>query len=95
MRFRRSPTRGVDGFAVQVADTAKTRSNSGVIGDIPPGTAPSMTIVTGTVVRIATGAPIPDGADGVVMVEDTETVGDRVRILWCSPRWRSRSSGGW
>ena len=28
-----------------------------------------------------TGAPIPDGADGVVMVEDTETVGDRVRIL--------------
>ncbi len=72
---------GVDGFAVQVADTAKTPVELRVIGDIPAGTAPSMTIVTGTVVRIMTGAPIPDGADGVVMVEDTETVGDRVRIL--------------
>ncbi len=78
---------GVDGFAVQVADTKETPVELTVIGDIPAGTAPSLSIRPGTAARIMTGAPIPEGADGVVMVEDTATVGDRVRIQ------RSASAG--
>lgn len=61
----------VDGYAVQAADTARAPVTLKVIGAIAAGEAPTMTLGAGQAVRIMTGAPLPPGCDGVVMVEDT------------------------
>lgn len=66
----------VDGFAVCAADLASVNAQQPVtlpvIGDIPAGTQPSFRLAPGQSARIMTGAPLPDGADAVVMVEDTD-----------------------
>ena len=66
---------GVDGFAVRAADTAGATAESPVrlriVDTIPAGRAPSVPVGPGEAIRIMTGAPVPDGADAVVMVEDT------------------------
>lgn len=73
--FRRS---GVDGYAVQAADIAGASPGNPVelevIEHIPSGTVPTRQIISGTAARIMTGAPVPDGADAVVMLEMTEEV---------------------
>ncbi|MEN8235227.1 MAG: gephyrin-like molybdotransferase Glp [Actinomycetota bacterium] len=72
----------MDGFAVIAADTQSTPVELSVIDDVPAGCVPSVAVAKGTVVRIMTGAQIPDGADAIVPVEATEPVGDdSVRIL--------------
>ncbi len=66
---------GVDGFAVQAADTAGATAESPVrlriVGELPAGRAPTVPVGPGEAIRIMTGAPVPDGADAIVMVEDT------------------------
>jgi molybdopterin molybdotransferase len=76
---------GMDGYAVRAEDTfgasryePKTLQ---VIEKVYTGQVPSRTIEAGTAVEIATGAPMPAGADAVVMVEETEKAGDAVRVL--------------
>jgi molybdopterin molybdotransferase len=65
------PNSSMDGFAVRAADlTGETRLR--VIMDIPAGTAPTRALQTGEAARIMTGAPMPDGADAVVPVEQTD-----------------------
>jgi molybdopterin molybdotransferase len=70
----------VDGFAVHAADTRgatpATPSRLRVIGTIRAGMAPMFEPQPGEAARIMTGAPVPAGADAVVMVEDSSTVGD-------------------
>jgi molybdopterin molybdotransferase len=61
----------MDGYAVRVADVAQAPSRLPVSGDIPAGTAPGR-LQPGTAMRIMTGAPVPDGADAVIPVEDTD-----------------------
>ena len=65
----------VDGYALKAADTdGATESNEvtlEVIGTIPAGTQPDFEIKSGQSVKIMTGAPLPEGADAVVMVEWT------------------------
>ncbi|MFQ5435237.1 MAG: gephyrin-like molybdotransferase Glp [Anaerolineae bacterium] len=65
----------MDGYAFQAADVQTASPNSPttleVVGDIAAGTAPDFTLLPGQAARIMTGAPIPDGADAVVPVEDT------------------------
>ncbi|WP_434752967.1 molybdopterin molybdotransferase MoeA [Paenibacillus amylolyticus] len=72
--FRRS---GMDGFAIQSADTALATSEHQVwfrvIDEIPCGYTPEHNITPGTAARIMTGAQVPDGADAVVMMEMTES----------------------
>ena len=67
----------MDGYAVRSADTAgATRQSPVVLRCIEQtftGQVPSHSIVAGQCIEVATGAPIPSGADAVVMVEDTET----------------------
>ena len=64
----------MDGFAVRAADaTAGKRLK--VVATLPAGRAPDRAVGVDEAVRIMTGAPIPDGADAIVMVEDT-TVDD-------------------
>lgn len=72
----------VDGFAVRSADIASAGEASPVrvkLNDeiIACGTAPTRPIVSGTATSIATGGPLPRGADAVVMVEHTQPVGPR------------------
>jgi len=62
----------MDGFAVVAADLADAPRTLRVIEDIPAGMVPSKVVRPGQCARIMTGAPVPEGADTVVMVEDTE-----------------------
>ena len=72
----------VDGYAVRAADTAGAPVELTVVDTLPAGAAPSRPVGPGEAIRIMTGAPIPPGADAVVMVEVTEALdgGQRVRI---------------
>jgi molybdopterin molybdotransferase len=69
----------MDGYAVRAADTAGAESGSPVtlrvVGDLQAGRAPDREVGPGEAIRIMTGAPIPSGADAVVMVEQTEAAG--------------------
>src|SRR3972149_2086073 len=71
----------MDGYAVKTADTKRASKEKPVllkvIEDLPAGYTAKKTIKTGEAIRIMTGAPIPKGADAVVMVEDTEKTGGR------------------
>jgi molybdopterin molybdotransferase len=74
----------VDGFAVRAEDLASASAESPadleVVGTIAAGAAPTVPVGPGQAIRIMTGAPLPDGADAVAMVEWTSTEGDRVHI---------------
>ena len=66
----------VDGFAVKARDLADANTASPrtlhVVADIPAGFTSDVTIAHGQAARIMTGAPLPKGADAVIMVEDTD-----------------------
>ncbi|MEY2957553.1 MAG: molybdopterin biosynthesis protein MoeA, partial [Actinomycetota bacterium] len=74
----------VDGYAVIAADTASVPVDLEVVGEVAAGAFTDRVLVRGEAIRIMTGAPIPVGADAIVMVEDTERLVDgsveRVRI---------------
>ncbi len=67
----------MDGYAVRVADLPAPGSRLMVSQRIPAGTAPEP-LEPGTCARIFTGAPVPEGADAVVMQEQTRREGDEV-----------------
>jgi molybdopterin molybdotransferase len=73
----------VDGYAVRSVDVENCPMDLKVIGEIRAGSWPVATVGQGEAMRIMTGAPMPNGADAVVMVEDTESGEDRatVRVL--------------
>jgi molybdenum cofactor synthesis domain-containing protein len=70
----------MDGYAVRAADTAGAAPGAPVrlrvVGDLPAGHAPEVPVGPGEAIRIMTGAPIPTGADAIVMVERTRVAGD-------------------
>ena len=71
----------VDGFAVQSADVASPPVELDVVATVAAGSTSPVAVARGQAVRIMTGAPIPAGADAVVMVEDSQPVsGGRVRL---------------
>ena len=70
----------MDGFAVRALDVARVPAELTVVGELPAGRFPERKLGPGEALRILTGAPIPEGADAVVMQEDTERVGDRVTV---------------
>lgn len=75
----------MDGYAVRAADTSTATPTQPVIldvlEDLPAGYVSENTVGSGQAIRIMTGAPIPQGADAVVMVEVTEKIeGGRVKI---------------
>jgi molybdopterin molybdotransferase len=71
----------VDGYAVRTADTQTVPTELVVVDTVAAGAEPKIVVSTGQAIRIMTGAPMPQGADAVVMVEDTQRVGDdRVSI---------------
>jgi len=71
----------VDGYAVIAADTETVPLELPVVAEVASGAAIDRALRRGEAIRIMTGAPLPEGADAVVMVEHTERLdGDRVRI---------------
>ena len=62
----------MDGYAVRAADVASVPVDLKVIGAVPAGGLFEGEVGTGQAVRIFTGAPLPSGADAIVIQEDTE-----------------------
>jgi molybdopterin molybdotransferase len=66
----------MDGFAVRSADVVDATADSPrrlrVVADVPAGSYPTISLAVGEAARIMTGAPIPEGADAVVPVEETD-----------------------
>ena len=82
----------MDGYAVRATDIAATPATLSIIEDIEAGKRPRHTLAAGQCARIMTGAAIPEGADTIIRVEDTEstpaTTGAttrQVRILVSAP----------
>ncbi|HZW25830.1 MAG TPA: molybdopterin molybdotransferase MoeA [Gallionella sp.] len=76
----------MDGFAVRSADLAGGSVELVVVEDIKAGDMPTKAVQAGQCSRIMTGAPVPQGADAVVRVEDSETLPDgRVRFIKSAP----------
>ncbi len=83
----------MDGYAVRVADCAQAGAVLRVTQRIPAGTHGTQ-LHAGEAARIFTGAPIPPGADAVVMQEDCEALeGDQVKVNKAVPvgQWIRRS----
>jgi molybdopterin molybdotransferase len=62
----------MDGYAVRLADVAAVPATLTVIGTSAAGHGFRGAVGPGEAVRIFTGAPIPDGADAIVIQEDTQ-----------------------
>lgn len=73
-----------DGYAVRSADVLGASPSSPVFlklcGEIPMGVLPNEPLPPGGAMLIHTGAALPEGADAVVMIEETSIVGDWVEI---------------
>jgi molybdenum cofactor synthesis domain-containing protein len=66
----------MDGYAVRSADVAEAPTRLRVVDSVMAGDGRPVSIGEGEAVRIMTGAPLPDGADAVCMVERTTTGSD-------------------
>lgn len=72
----------MDGYAVRSADVTSLPADLTVIEEIPAGTVPRKRLEQGQAARIFTGAILPEGADGIALQEDVETLDEaKVRIL--------------
>jgi molybdopterin molybdotransferase len=75
----------MDGYAVRSQDTFGADENQPAVlkvtGTVNIGEKPTVALAEGEAVEIVTGAPIPEGADSVVKIEDTEREDDELRIF--------------
>jgi len=90
----------MDGYAVRAASTQGADDRAPlrlrVVGELPAGHAPTVPVGDGEAIRIMTGAPMPDGADAIVMVERTERDGDDAVLVHqeATPGDHVRRAGG-
>jgi molybdopterin molybdotransferase len=70
----------MDGYAVRAADVQHVPAELSVIGEAPAGRPFAGSVSRGEAVRIFTGGVVPEGADAVVIQEDTDAANGRVRI---------------
>jgi len=71
----------VDGYAVRAADAEQVPVELRVVDTLAAGAEPKIAVNAGEAIRIMTGAPMPVGADAVVMVEDTQRVGETLVLI--------------
>jgi len=83
----------MDGYAVRAADVMSPPVTLEIVGEAAAGARFAGTLGPGQAVRIFTGAPVPDGADTIVIQEDTEERGDRVVVQAASPDQHIRPRG--
>jgi molybdopterin molybdotransferase len=84
----------MDGYAVRGSDVATAPVNLTQIGSVPAGAAFRGTVGPGQCVRIFTGAPLPDGADTIIIQEDTHATGDRITVKEAAPTGRYVRAAG-
>jgi molybdopterin molybdotransferase len=90
----------MDGYAVRARSTEGASAESPVhlrvVGELPAGRAPTIAVGDGEAIRIMTGAPMPDGADAVVIVEQTEREGEHGVLVYETARTGNhvRRAGG-
>ena len=74
----------MDGYAVRAADVGGATKNAPVVlpvlETVRAGQRPTRSVEQGTAIRVMTGAPVPDGADSVIRVEDTDGGETKVEI---------------
>lgn len=75
------PASAMDGYAVRHDDLSESETALEVIGEAAAGHPFSGGVKAGTAVRIFTGAPVPDGADTIIIQENTNRDGNTVQIL--------------
>jgi molybdopterin molybdotransferase len=75
----------MDGYAVRAEDVARLPVRLKIAGYAPAGGA-AAPIGPGEAVRIFTGAPLPEGADTIVIQEDTEAEGEQVLVKEAGPK---------
>ncbi len=89
-RFRKS---AMDGYAVRSADLAEASDEHPVelvqTGTVSAGHPVSQSVSPGETMRIFTGAPVPDGADAVVMQEKVEALPGRDAVRFSQPATRT------
>ena len=70
-----------DGYAVRAADLEKLPVDLEIVGEIKAGgTLTGLSVESGQAISVMTGAPVPTGADAVIMIEHTSRASDRVRV---------------
>jgi molybdopterin molybdotransferase len=74
-----APMSAMDGYAVRNSD-ARVGAELSIIGEAPAGRPFSGRVGAGEAVRIFTGGVVPEGADSVVIQEDTQSAGTRILI---------------
>jgi len=74
------PASAMDGYAVRFADVEAAPARLKIIGMAPAGHGFPGTVKAGEAVRIFTGAPVPKGADTVIIQENTEAAGAELNI---------------
>jgi molybdopterin molybdotransferase len=85
----------MDGYAVRAADLVPAPATLRVIGESAAGHRFAGSIRPGEAVRIFTGAPLPDGADTILMQENADRDGDRVIARQSEPRGRFVREAGY
>lgn len=68
----------MDGYAICTADLADAGTTRLPVSQRIPAGSPAVALTPGTAARIFTGAPVPEGADAVIMQEQVEADGDRI-----------------
>jgi molybdopterin molybdotransferase len=83
----------MDGYAVRAADVAALPATLALVGESAAGARFDGTVGPGQAVRIFTGAPVPEGADTIVIQEDTEEDDGRVVVKEATPGRHIRPRG--
>jgi len=80
----------MDGYAARAADVASVPSRLSVIGMAPAGRGFGGTVGNAQAVRIFTGAPLPEGADTIVIQENVRDLGGGdIEVVESTPGWRN------
>jgi molybdopterin molybdotransferase len=74
------PNSAMDGYAIRSADAASAATTLTMVGESAAGRAFEGAVGPGEAVRIFTGAPMPDGADTIVIQEDVQREGECIRL---------------
>ncbi len=83
----------MDGYAVVAEDTYGASELSPVIirviGEVLAGESGKISVSRGCAVRISTGAPVPDGANAVIPIEECEYFGGHIKVYRQVPPWKN------
>ncbi len=83
----------MDGYAVRAADCRDAKALP-IIDYVPAGRRATKSVIPGTAIKIMTGAPLPDGSDGIVPIEDAEETNGTVRVMrWVALHQHVRFAG--